>query len=175
MKIPKPIFTNLTGSLQHLVQRYCTEFNQTCTRHVERMDRNSLMPPIKAWVSLHRFLAKLITTQQHYVKIFCTRFHPDWLRNTNVQVYVNLDPSVKYDYHEAEYCQTHASQQLLVWCKKIGQFSHWFWVIDRCGIRLSSSISTAWKMPKITALWRCTYKHFTIIRFFVIWCSYLNL
>jgi len=106
--IPRPIFTNLTNALQHLVQMCCTVFNQTCTRNVERMDRNSLMPPSKAWLSLHQFFTKLITTQQHYVKIFCTRFHPKWSRNTNEQVYINLDSSVKYDYHEAEYCQTHA-------------------------------------------------------------------
>ena len=67
-----------------------------------------LRPPSKAWLSLHRFLTKLITTHQHYVKIFCTRFHPNWSRNTNVQVYINLDPLVKYGYNEAEYCQTHA-------------------------------------------------------------------
>jgi len=47
MVIPKPIFTNLTNALQHLVQMYCTEFNQTCTRHVERTDRNSLTPQVK--------------------------------------------------------------------------------------------------------------------------------
>lgn len=108
MAILKLIFINLANALQHLVQLYCTEFNQTCTRNVERMDSYSLMHPSKAWLPVHRFLTKLITTQQHYVKIFCTGFHPNQSRNTNVQVYINLDPSVKYDYHEADSCQTHA-------------------------------------------------------------------